>query len=685
MFTRPAPYLPLFFLLLSGALSACDSKVKVTDSCGDGVLDPGEQCDKNDFGPLTCGTEGFYTGNLACASDCTIITTGCSLTCGDGLAQVDHEDCDTNDLQGWTCTDFGFIGGALGCSAACEFDYADCEAVCGDGMVALNEGCDDTNRTAGDGCDAGCAVEPGWECVGTPSVCTPTCGDGQLLGDEVCDDGLNDGSYGGCMSDCLAWGPGCGDGILQAEQGELCDGADTAGETCATNGFLGGPIACWDTCDQLDLTRCAGRADWSIRAGSTTNDQGSVVAIDATGNVIVGGIFRGTVNFGGQDLTSQGASDIFIAKYDATGAHIWSRRYGSPDGEILNGLTTDSAGNILIAGGFSMTLNLGGQDLVSGGGFDAYLAKLTPAGDHVWSKRSGDGTYQEGMRVTVDVGDRVTFAGVFEGNINLGGTYHSSGSGRDVFLAQYNADGTFRISTTLSGGGVLDTVRGLAVDPSGNIYATGGFSGTLYYNSQPLVSAGMIDIYVIKLNSVMTPTWAKRYGSSAADDEGAAVAVDSLQNVYVTGKAGQAVDFGVGAEAGFGSQDIFMLKLDSAGNTVWSRVSGSADSDGGGIGVGVDADGRVWFSGNFTGAANFFGTILTGQGIADFYIAATDAAGNPDFVQRFGGTGDDTIKSMAMTPAGALAITGEFQSSMTIGDDTLISSGAYDVFLAYFQ
>lgn len=54
------------FLLLCWLLAACDSKVKVTDSCGDGVLDPGEQCDKNDFGLSSCSTEGYYTGNLAC-------------------------------------------------------------------------------------------------------------------------------------------------------------------------------------------------------------------------------------------------------------------------------------------------------------------------------------------------------------------------------------------------------------------------------------------------------------------------------------------------------------------------------------------------------------------------------------------------------------------------------------------
>ncbi|WP_437647184.1 DUF4215 domain-containing protein [Sorangium sp. So ce362] len=81
-------------------------------------------------------------------------------------------------------------------------------AVCGDGAVdAPAEGCDDGNRTAGDGCDPGCAIEPGFACAGAPSTCTDGCGNGALGGSETCDDGGSED--GDCCSRACQVEPGC--------------------------------------------------------------------------------------------------------------------------------------------------------------------------------------------------------------------------------------------------------------------------------------------------------------------------------------------------------------------------------------------------------------------------------------------------------------------------------------------
>lgn len=77
----------------------------------------------------------------------------------------------------------------------------DSDVVCGDGVISGLETCDDGNTTAGDGCDANCQVEPGWECTDEPSVCVPICGDGIVVGPEECDDG-NLVSGDGCSATC---------------------------------------------------------------------------------------------------------------------------------------------------------------------------------------------------------------------------------------------------------------------------------------------------------------------------------------------------------------------------------------------------------------------------------------------------------------------------------------------------
>ncbi|MDC0719175.1 hypothetical protein [Nannocystis bainbridge] len=118
-------------------------------ACGDGFVDPGEQCD---LGPANADD-----------GDCT---TAClNATCGDGLVNKAAEECDLGP------------------------DNAD------DGA-----------------CTTECRV--------------PACGDGVLNGGEVCDDGVNDGSYGGCLADCSAAGPGCGDGVVEPELEDCEDGPD---------------------------------------------------------------------------------------------------------------------------------------------------------------------------------------------------------------------------------------------------------------------------------------------------------------------------------------------------------------------------------------------------------------------------------------------------------------------------
>ncbi len=89
----------------------------------------------------------------------TVTTTGMAF-CGDG--NVDPgEECDTNNLGGHDCTDFGYVNpaGAF-CTAGCSVDYSFCEPECGNGTQEPDEGCDDGNTFDGDGCDAFCFPEP---------------------------------------------------------------------------------------------------------------------------------------------------------------------------------------------------------------------------------------------------------------------------------------------------------------------------------------------------------------------------------------------------------------------------------------------------------------------------------------------------------------------------------------------
>jgi hypothetical protein len=109
----------------------CVPAVKGTAYCGDGTLDPGEQCELGNLAGQTCKSLGFRPGTLTCAAGCTLDTSGCPPypppgTCGNGTIEG-GESCDSADLGGATCASLGHaFGGQVGRTAWCEYDTSGC-------------------------------------------------------------------------------------------------------------------------------------------------------------------------------------------------------------------------------------------------------------------------------------------------------------------------------------------------------------------------------------------------------------------------------------------------------------------------------------------------------------------------------------------------------------------------------
>ena len=198
--------------------------------CGDGKVQGAEVCDDGGKGGCLPNCSGSSPGYSCVLSG---LTSVCSVVCGDGLV-IPPETCDDNGYGGCNSTcngmndDFICNGGgspssATSCSCITGFHYLisnkTCYPTCGDGLVINPEICDDHNVG---GCKDCSGSNPLFNCsigsLSTPSICTCVsgyslsksytcitfCGDGFLAGYEECDDG----SYGGCLSDCS--GPSIG-------------------------------------------------------------------------------------------------------------------------------------------------------------------------------------------------------------------------------------------------------------------------------------------------------------------------------------------------------------------------------------------------------------------------------------------------------------------------------------------
>jgi cysteine-rich repeat protein len=189
---------------------ACDNNC-TTPGCGNGELDPGEQCDDGKKGSATCSTS------------CKLMPPA---NCGNGTVDAPGEQCDDGPRNG--CGD--------PCTTFCLF-------ACGDGVIECNEQCDDGNTVSNDGCSSTCQIE--------------FCGDGITQTSEECDDGARNGVLGDpCSSTCtLHW---CGDGVVDTASGEVCDDANTNNcDGCNTDCMYIPPNHC-PTCtsDNNDRNEC---------------------------------------------------------------------------------------------------------------------------------------------------------------------------------------------------------------------------------------------------------------------------------------------------------------------------------------------------------------------------------------------------------------------------------------------
>ena len=293
----------------------------------------------------------------------------------------------------------------------------------------------------------------------------------------------------------------------------------------------------------IELDGTTGRTLWATRFGGANIDNLYDVAVDATGNVVLTGTSR---------KNPYPRQDIQIIKLDTNGGLLWSKEVGSGGMNVGDSVALDASGNVHVAGSFTGTVDFdpgaGSYNLSSGGrrnaGRAGVVLKLNPVGDFIWARHFQAGTYghSEARDVAVDPAGNVYTSGIFMETVDFdpgtGKFNRSSVQGSmDGFVSKLDATGKFLWAKSL-GNSNNDSLGGLALDSTGNVYLTGGFSGTTDLNPNSGVfqrtSAGGYDAFVVKLDTNGNFVWAVTIGGTG-DDGGGAVSIDTSGNIYVFG------------------------------------------------------------------------------------------------------------------------------------------------------
>jgi len=325
---------------------------------------------------------------------------------------------------------------------------------------------------------------------------------------------------------------------------------------------------------------------------------GGVRAIHAVtfdrSDVLVLGECRGVLDLDGAVHRSVGQQAAFVAKFDASGKHLWSTCL--PASVTCRSIATNSAGHVLLAGHFGGAADFGRKVLTCASSEDVFVLQLDPAGSVVDVAQFSGSRAQRACRVTVTAQDHVIVTGYFEGAIDLGSEPLESSTGWELFIGRYDAEGRHLWSRRFE---VASMMRGhaAAVDRLGNLFLAGNLKRCPELGvDEPATSSAA---FLAKLDATGKAVYAKGLPASAMEYR-QGLAVDALGHAAVTGHVREHVG---------DDWTMFVTKFDSSGRAAWSRRFGGTN------GhflqkVRMDATGGVVLTGAFHGAIDFGGGLL---------------------------------------------------------------------------
>ncbi len=439
----------------------------------------------------------------------------------------------------------------------------------------------------------------------------------------------------------------------------------------------------------------SGTAQWAARIGTNGSQSAPIVATDLSNNVYVAisstqgssAVFSSfstinsdstivTVVDGSLPLTSLN-NDIVVAKYNSSGIFQWASKMGGNDFELNPYVTTDTLGNVYVAGRHATAINI----------FNFVSINATTK--------------------AITTSTRCSTSGV--------GSY-------DLFVVQYSPNGYANWVTKIGSAG-NETDVNLKTDLSNNLYVAGEYAGTLTINNYSTIigttlylstfgklSNSGTDSFLVKYNSSGIAEWATRFGGGGTESL-IYLGTDYLNNVCVTYRytTSQTTLFNGGNTLGgsdfinlttFGtfpasvSADMCVAKYDSSGQGVWAtRVSLCTPTF-----ITTDPSGNIYVTGNFTqsnqpliynfGSTTGGGTISTllyarmttsGSGAGtDTFLIKYNTSGIAQWATRINGpttTSDESASVVTCDSLGNLYLAGHYNSSpVTINKPTLAPS-----------
>jgi YVTN family beta-propeller protein len=388
---------------------------------------------------------------------------------------------------------------------------------------------------------------------------------------------------------------------------------------------------------------------------------------------------------------------------------VYSTYLGGSAIDYATGIAVDSSGSVYVAG-FTGSTNFPlstapEQGTFGGGNYDAFVAKLTPAGDAlVYSTYIGGNGDEGADGLAVDSSGNAYVVGGTQ-STNFPGVSSSSiqatyGGSADGCVVELNAAGNALVYSTYLGGTGSDGASAIALDSSGNAYVVGQTQSTNFpgvtSSSMQAANAGGSDAFVTKISPAGTAIVYSTYLGGTGSDAAYAIAVDSSGNAFVVGQTSSTSFPGVNSNSvqptyGGGTANGFVAELNAAGTAlVYSTFLGGNGYDLP-VGIALDSTGNAYVTG-YTSSTNFPVSSAPFQAASgggyDAFVTKLNPGGTTLVYSTYlGGSGLDAAAGIAVDSSGNAYVAGETTSTSFPGVNSssvqsVYGGGAGDAFVA---
>jgi hypothetical protein len=437
--------------------------------------------------------------------------------------------------------------------------------------------------------------------------------------------------------------------------------------------------------------------------GGSGDDTAFGLDVDGSGNAYVTGYTNSAATFpettGAFQAASAGNFDAYVAKVAPDGSTLVYASFlsGSSDDHGY-GIAVDQTGNAYVSGSTTSTdfPTVNPLQATNRGSFDAFVAKVNPTGTAlVYSTYLGGTGNEFGRGIAVDAaGSAYATGDTASSNFPTANPVQASLAGNtDAFVVKVNPAGSALVYSTYLGGTDLEAAKGIAVDPVGSAYVTGGtFSNDFpTVNAIQATNAGGGDAFVAKLNPTGTALVYATYLGGAARNEGGGIAADANGNAYVTGyTVGGFPTVNPIQATNAGGSDAFVAKLNPTGSALlYSTLLGGPLADGGND-IEVDAGGNAYVAGYASAGFPIANTQTPNAGNVDAVVAKLNPTGSALLYSGFlGGSGNDIGWGIGVDGAGNAYVAGSTPSTAATFPETPsvfqpAAGGAGDAFVAKF-